>query len=102
MMDNLVRDRGGIEAGPRRDHILFHLILTDYQPVLFSCIVFELQALALYQSSEIPSKRLGEVSYTGRASAAHPPARPIFLRGMLRGNCEDFYKGSCERCCSAF
>ena len=36
---------------------------------------FELQTLALYQSSEILSKRLGEVSYTGRASAAHPHAR---------------------------
>ena len=56
---------------------------------------FELQALALYQSSDILSKRLGEVSYTGRASAAHPHARlPALssceaasgqLRGLLRG-----------------
>ena len=36
-----VRDQGGIKAGPRRDHFFFlHLILTDYQLLLFSCIVF--------------------------------------------------------------
>ena len=52
-------------AGPRRDYLLFNLFVTDYQmpTVLFSCILFELQALALYQSSEILSKRLSEISY---------------------------------------
>ena len=35
-----VRDQGGIKAGPRRDHILFNLFVTDsqLQTVLFSCI----------------------------------------------------------------
>ena len=40
-----VRDQGGIKAGPRRDYILFHLILTDYQLLLFSCILLSYRHL---------------------------------------------------------
>ena len=77
-----VRDQGGIKAGPRRDHILFNLFVTDYHQlstVFVFLYFFELQAFALYQSSEILSKRLGEISYSRiSARAAASTAAPRF------------------------
>jgi hypothetical protein len=74
-----VRDQGGIKAGPRRDHLLFNLILTDYQlPTVFSSRIFSSYSHLDYyisRSSEILSKRLGEISYTGRVLNARLPAQ---------------------------
>jgi hypothetical protein len=84
-----VRDQGGIKAGPRRDHTLFHLFVTDYQLLnsLVFLYFFELQALALYQSSELLSKRLGEIYYAriyarAAASTAAPPFRDDYSRTL--------------------
>ena len=93
-----VRDQGGIKAGPRRDHILFNLFVTDYHQlstVFVFLYFFELQAFALYQASEILSKRLGEISYArisarADASTAAPPFEMIVVE-TLPACCLSFY-----------
>ena len=115
-----VRDQGGIKAGPRRDHLLFNLILTDYQlptASFFFSYFFELQALALYQSLIRDTEQAtgGDLLYWPRPE--RPTARPGPLsfckrcckrccegccEGCCDGLCEGFCEGSCVRCCCAY
>ena len=83
-----VRDQGGIKAGPRRDYILLHLILTDYQLLLFSCIVFRatgIHIISVIRDTEQATG--GDLLYWPRP--ARPPAHP----GP---------SSSCECCCECF
>ena len=80
-----VRDQGGIKAGPRRDHILFHLILTDYQLLLFSCI------LSSYRHLHYISHPRYSASDWGRSLILAAPRPPTRLPAL----------SSCEGCFGA-
>ena len=84
-----VRDQGGIKAGPRRDHILFHPILTDYQLLLFSCI------LSSYRHLYYISHPRYSASDWGRSLVLAEPRPPTRLPAL--SSCEGSCEGSCER-----
>ena len=71
-----VRDQGGIKAGLRRDYILFHLILTDYQLLLFSCMFSSYRHLHYISHPRYSASDWGRsIMLAAHLSHARPPTQ---------------------------